>query len=118
MVRDAELHSTEDQARKDAIEARNQADALIYSVDRTLAENKQKLAAADISRINAALEQARQAVKGDDAEAIRRTTAELQTASHAMAEALYKGEQKQASPADAGGVKDAEVVDAEFAETK
>ena len=117
MVHDAEAHSTEDQARKEAIEARNQADALIYSVEKTFAENKQKLAAGDVSRIDAALEQARQAVKGDDAEAIRRATAELQTASHAMAEALYKGEQKTGA-ADAGGVKDAEVVDAEFAETK
>jgi molecular chaperone DnaK len=118
MVRDAEAHSTEDQARKEAIEARNQADALIYSVEKTLAENKPKLAAGDVGRIDAALEQARQAVKGDDAEAIRRATAELQTASHAMAEALYKGEQKAASTPDGGGVKDAEVVDAEFAETK
>jgi molecular chaperone DnaK len=117
MVRDAEAHSSEDQARKDAIEARNHADALIYSVEKTFAEHKQKLAAADASRIDTALEQTRQAVKGDDAEAIKRATAELQAASHAMAEALYKGQQQAANPSDAG-VKDAEVVDAEFAETK
>ncbi len=95
MVSDAEAHSTEDQARKEAIEARNQADALIYSVEKTLAENKQKLAAGDVGRIDAALEQARQAVKGDDAEAIRRATTELQTASHAMAEALYKASRRR-----------------------
>ncbi len=66
-------------------------------MEKTFAENKQKLAAGDVGRIDAALEQARQAVKGDDVEAIRRATAELQTASHAMAEALYKGEQKTAA---------------------
>ena len=118
MVKDAEAHSAEDQTRKDAIEARNQADGLIYSVEKTFTEHKQKLNAAEIGRIDAALEAARQAVKADDVEAIRRTTAELQSASHAMAEALYKAKDAGAAPADSPGVKDAEVVDGEFAETR
>jgi molecular chaperone DnaK len=118
MVRDAEAHSGEDQARREVIEARNQADALIYSVERTFAEHKQKLAAADVGRIDAALDKARAAVKGDSADAIRSATEELQKASHAMAEALYKAGQGAAAGAGAPGVKDAEVVDGEFAETK
>jgi molecular chaperone DnaK len=118
MVKDAEAHSADDQARKDAIEARNQADALIYSVEKTFAEQKQKLASVEVNRIETALEAAKTAVKGDDVSAIRSATAELQTASHAMAEALYKA--NQARPAEQGSpdVKDAEVVDGEFAETR
>jgi molecular chaperone DnaK len=72
--------------------------------------------------VESALEAARAAVKGDDKDAISRAGDELQQASHAMAEALYKAESSQASaggPDQSGaGVKDAEVVDAEFAETK
>jgi molecular chaperone DnaK len=109
MVKDAESHAADDQTRRDAIEARNQADALIYQVEKTLTESKSKLAAADVNRIESALEAARQAVKGEDANAIRSATTELQQASHAMAEALYKS--SPSSP-QADDVKDGEVVDA------
>jgi molecular chaperone DnaK len=123
MVKDAEANATADKARREAIEARNQADALIYSVERTLAEHKANLASSDVSRIESALERAKQAVKGDDAAAIQAATNELQQASHAMAEALYKGNQGQpsgASATDQGApdIKDAEVVDGEYAETR
>src|SRR5687767_7821613 len=110
MVKDAEAHAADDQSRRETIEARNQADALIYSVDKTLTENRTRLDAADASRIEAALENARQAVKRDDGPAIRTATNELQQASHAMAQALYQaaGKNANASP----DVKDGEVVDA------
>ena len=111
MVKDAEAHAADDQSRREAIEARNQADALIYQVEKTFTENKSKLGAADASRIEAALESARQAVKGDNVDAIRQATAELQQASHAMAQALYQGANGQSADA-AGDVKDGEVVDA------
>jgi molecular chaperone DnaK len=87
-------------------------------VEKTLTEHKQKLGAAEIGRIESALEAARHAVKGDDADAIRRATAELQTASHAMAEALYKSKDAGTPPEGSPDVKDAEVVDGEFAETR
>jgi molecular chaperone DnaK len=118
MVKDAEAHSAEDLARKDAIEARNQADALIYSVEKTFTEHKQKLASAEVNRIETALEAAKTAVKGDDVAAIRSATAELQTASHGMAEALYKANQARPAEHSSPDVKDAEVVDGEFAETR
>jgi len=122
MVKEAASHASEDQTRRDAIEARNQADALVYSTERTLAENKAKLELGILNRVESALEAAKQAVKGDDVEAMQRAASELQQASHAMAEALYQAESNQASaggPDQSGaGVKDAEVVDAEFAETK
>ncbi len=115
MVKDAEANAAVDQTRRDAIEARNQADTLIYSVEKTYTENKAKLTSTDAGRIESALETAKQAVKGDDVAAIRAATSELQQASHAVAEALYAATQKgQASP----GVQEGEVVEGEYAETK
>ena len=111
MVKDAEAHAADDQTRRDAIDARNQADALIYQVEKTLTESKDKLGAAEAGRVEAALAAARQAVKSDDVTSIRNATSELQQASHAMAQALY---QASASGAQASGsdVKEGEVVDA------
>ncbi|MBA3269098.1 MAG: Hsp70 family protein, partial [Acidobacteria bacterium] len=116
MVKDAQAHVADDQSRREAIEARNQADALIYSVDKTATESKGTLGAEDLGRIEAALQKAKQAVQGDDVEAIRTATTELQHASHAMAEALYKAAQPSASQAasrshTSSDVKDGEVVD-------
>jgi molecular chaperone DnaK len=126
MVKDAQAHAADDAGRRETIDARNQADALIYSVEKTFTENKAKLGA-EAAQVESALAQAKEAVKGDDKNAITAATNELQKASHAMAEALYKAQaqtgsrepgagSRQDNPADA--VKDGEVVDAEFAETK
>jgi molecular chaperone DnaK len=122
MVKDAEAHAAEDKSRQEAIEARNQTDALIYQVEKTYTENKAKLGTAEASRVDAALEAAKQAVKGEDVGAIRNAANELQQASHAMAQALYQasGARPQASGESdvrdraAGGsdVKEGEVVDA------
>jgi molecular chaperone DnaK len=112
MVKDAEAHAADDQTRREAIEARNQADALIYQVEKTYNESKSKLGAAEAGRVEAALEAAKQAVKGDDVNAIRTATTELQQASHAMAEALYKTTQAGSGDASRDDVKDGEVVDA------
>jgi molecular chaperone DnaK len=126
MVKDAESHAADDQSRRETIDARNQADALIYQVEKTLGESRAKLGAAETGRVEAALEAAKQAVKGDDVNVIRSATTELQQASHAMAEALYQasgsrhqapGSRPQApgSGPQASGddnVKDGEVVDA------
>jgi molecular chaperone DnaK len=113
MVRDAEAHAADDQARRDAIEARNQAEALAYSVEKTLAENRDKVPAADASRVEAALTAVREAIRTDDTAAIRRTTEELQRLSHSMAEALYKSGSTAGAAPHAGAPRDGEVVDAE-----
>jgi molecular chaperone DnaK len=123
MVKDAEAHAAEDKGRRDTIDARNQVDALVYSVEKTLADSRGRLDADLIGRVESRLEAARAAVKGDDKDAITRAGADLQAASHAMAEALYKTQADQAptggAPGQGGaGVTDADVVDAEFAETK
>ena len=117
MVKDAEAHATEDKGRRELIDARNQADSLAYSVEKTVNENRDRLPAADVSAIESALSTLRDAVKADDVEAIRRATDSLQKASHTMAEQLYK--QSEANAANAAGserkdddVKEGEVVDA------
>jgi molecular chaperone DnaK len=114
MVKDAEAHAADDQGRREAIEARNQADALIHQVEKTLTESKSKLATDITTRVESALEAARTAVKADDVNAIRNATSELQQASHAMAQALYQASASgtQAPGGAAGDVKDGEVVDA------
>jgi molecular chaperone DnaK len=123
MVKEAEAHATEDQARREQIEARNHADVLIYSTETTLNENRGKLGATETSRVESALAAARDAVKSENVDRIRTATTELQQASHAMAEALYKANQSQpsadgAKSRDESSVKEGEVVDGEYAETR
>jgi molecular chaperone DnaK len=115
MVKDAAAHEAEDKARRDVIDARNQADSLAYSVEKTINENRDRLPAADVSRVETAIATLRDAVKGDNLEAIRRASDDLQKASHAIAEQLYKqqasGSRPQASEQN-DDVKEGEVVDA------
>jgi molecular chaperone DnaK len=123
MVKDAQAHAADDAGRREVIDARNQADALIYSVEKTFTENKGKLGA-EAAQVEGALARAREAVKGDDKGAITSATDELQRASHAMAEALYKASSGSREPADGNRQdnparpQEGEVVDAEFAETR
>jgi molecular chaperone DnaK len=122
MVRDAEAHAADDKSRRETIDARNQVDALIYSVEKTLHDSRSRLDVALIGRVESALDAARAAVKSDDKDAITRAGDELQQTSQAIAEALYKAQGSQASAGDSpqgnADVRDAEVVDAEYAETK
>ncbi len=117
MVRDAEAHAAEDRARRDAIEVRNQAEALAYSVEKTLTENRDKVPAAEASRVEGAVAVVREAIRTDDTAAIRRATEELQRLSHAMAETLYKAKAAPDATPHADAAKDGEVVDAEVVES-
>jgi molecular chaperone DnaK len=117
MVKDAEAHANEDKQRRELIDVRNQADSLAYSVEKTVNENRDRLPATDVTRIESAVAALRDAAKGDDVEMIRRASDDLQKASHAMAEQLYT--QSQANAANAAApqdknddVKEGEVVDA------
>jgi len=122
MVREAEAHAAEDARRKQEIELRNQTDSLVYSTERTLNEHGAKLSEADRKAIESALAEAREALKGDDIERIKRAQANLTQASHRLAEIMYREAQARASQAgdgrpgggQAGGPKEGEVVDAEF----
>ncbi len=125
MVHDAQSHSDEDKKKREEIEARNHADTLVYTTEKTLAENKDKLSAADVEAAEKALEATRKAVQQGGREQIDAAAAELTKASHRIAEALYKqastgagatGEPGTASAGggkgdDKGDVIDAEVVD-------
>ena len=123
MVKEAQSHASEDQARRDLIDARNQADSLAYQVEKTVNDNRTKIAVGDLSKVEAAVAEVRRVAQTDDLAAIRKATEELQHASHAVAEQLYKQTQNAPSSGPAhsapgSNVKDAEVVDAEYAETK
>jgi molecular chaperone DnaK len=116
MLKDAEAHAAEDKGRRELIDARNQADSLAYSVERSVNENRDRLPADDVSRIEAAIVSLRQASQGEGLDAIRRATDELQRLSHAMAEQLYKQGQTGAGANAAhdrhDDVREGEVVDA------
>jgi molecular chaperone DnaK len=121
LVKDAQSHASEDQAKRDLIDARNQADSLAYQVEKIVADNREKVPAGELSNAEAAIAGVRKAIQTDDLAAIKGASDELQRASHAMAEHLYKQGQQQppaaAAPEAGANVKDAEVVDAEYAET-
>jgi len=117
MVKDAEGHAAEDKARREVIDARNQADSLAYSVEKTINENRDRLPAVDVERVEKAIGVVRDAVKGDNLETIRAASDELQKASHSIAEQLYKNQsqapgQSQGSNARHDDVVEGEVVDA------
>jgi molecular chaperone DnaK len=121
LVRDAETHAAEDKVRREVVDVRNQAESLAWSVEKTLTESRDKVATSDAARAEQAIAAVREAVKGDDTDAIKRAAEELQRASHAVAEALYKsqdGGSDNARRRDTSEAKEGEVVDAEFAETK
>ncbi len=120
MVKEAQSHATEDESRRDLIDARNQADSLAYQAEKTIADNREKIAVGDLSKVEAAIAEVRRVAQADDLGALKKATDELQKASHAMAQGLYQGSQgAQGSQGPSeSNVKDAEVVDAEYAETK
>jgi len=121
LVKEAQSHASDDQAKRDLIDARNQADSLAYQVEKTVAEHREKVAVGELSKAEAAIADVRRAIATDDLAAIRKASDELQRASHAMAEHLYKQGQPAPGPSASApepNVKDAEVVDAEYAETK
>src|SRR5437762_10518422 len=90
MVKEAQSHASEDEARRDLIDARNQADSLAYQVEKTVNDNRTKIAVGDLSKVEAAVAEVRRVAQTDDLAAIRKATDELQRASNAIAEPLYQ----------------------------
>jgi molecular chaperone DnaK len=96
MVKDAEAHANEDRKRREEAEARNQADNAIYAVEKALSENA-NVPESDKKDIEAKIEAAKEALKGSDIDAVKKTTEELLQASHKLAEQSYaQGEQTAA----------------------
>jgi len=115
MVKDASAHEAEDKVRRELIDERNQADSLAYSVEKTVNENRDRLPSIEVGQVESAIAAVREAVKGDNLQAIRSARGELEKVSHALAEQLYK--QQAAAPGAKASekddnVKDGEVVDA------
>jgi molecular chaperone DnaK len=90
MVHEAQAHADEDKQRQEEIEARNRADSLIYSTEKTLEENKEKLGEEDVSAVKTALDEAKKAVEEGGKDRIESAVAGLERASHKLAEVLYQ----------------------------
>jgi len=128
MVKDAEAHADEDKKRKAAVEAKNHAEALVHSTEKALAEHGSKVGNAERTAIENAMADLKEALKGDDSNAIQQKTNALAQASMKLGEAMYKAQQEaQATPGTgtgtgtgtgggAAGEKKEDVVDAEFTE--
>ena len=130
LIKDAELHAEDDKKKRELVDARNHADALIYSTEKSMKDLGDKVDAETKSKVEAAIEPLKKAMEGDDTEEIKRLTEEMTQASHKLAEAMYQ----EASKADAqqqdgaGGAAgqeqagpsapDEDVVDADFEEVK
>jgi len=125
-LKDAELHAEEDKKKKELVDVRNHADAMIYSTEKSVSEFGDKVDDATKSQIETAISNLKKALEGDDTEEIKRLTEELTQASHKLAEIMYKqasqegaGQAGEEAGAEAGpSAADDDVVDADFEEVK
>ncbi|MDA9743346.1 molecular chaperone DnaK [Candidatus Pelagibacter sp.] len=123
MVKDAESNKEEDKKKREAVDARNQADTLIHSTEKNIKEHGSKVSDADKKSIEDASANLRNALKGTDVEEIKKKTQDLVQASMKLGEAIYKSQQgakPEDAPKDAKkeDTKDDNVVDADFEEVK
>jgi len=130
MVKDAQSHTEDDKKRRRLAEGRNQADTMIYTTEKNLAEHGDKIAEEEKTKITEAIAATRKAMEGDDPAAIESAVQALTTASHKLAEEMYKkasatgggpagpgtGAGAEAGPGNDGARTDEKVVDAEFEE--
>ena len=103
MVKDAEVHSAEDKKRREVIDTRNQADQLIYSLEKLLKENKDRIPEAEAKKVQAEMENTRKAAAGEDLETIKTAMESLSRASHKLTETLYQQAGAQPEPERPGG---------------
>ena len=129
LIKDAELHAEDDKKKKELVEARNSADALIYSTEKSIKDLGDKIDASTKGKVEAAIEPLKKAMEGDDVAEIKRLSEELTQAAHKLAEAMYQQasqeDQQQAGADAAGGPEqpgpspsEEDVVDADFEEVK
>ncbi len=103
MARDAESHSADDRKKRDEIEARNRADAMMYNVEKMLKEHRDKISDTDAKQVETAVEDVKKAMAEGGLEAITSATDKLTTASHKLAEAMYKSQSAGGPGAGAPG---------------
>jgi len=121
MVKDAEAHAAEDKTRRELVEAKNQAESLVHSTEKSLSEHGDKVSATDKSAVESAIESLKSALAGDDAEVIKARTTDLMQASMKLGEAVYAAQQSEAAAgghdeAHAGHEAKDDVIDADFRE--
>jgi molecular chaperone DnaK len=119
MVKDAESHAEEDKKRRELVDAKNQAEGLVHSTTKALAEHGDKVDAATKGSIETALQELKDVVSGEDVAAIQAKTQALLQASMKLGEAMYKASQEEGAEGaegTAGPSSDEEVVDADFEE--
>jgi molecular chaperone DnaK len=132
MVKDADAHSDEDKKRREIIDAKNQADQLVYSLEKLMRENKDKISDEDAKNIQAEIDSTKKAIESEDIDQIKQAMEALSQASHKISETMYQqATQQQAqqapgaqeAPQDASGAgtggqqadaeNEAEIIDAE-----
>ena len=127
LVKDAELHAEEDKTLREKVEVKNNADSMIYSTEKSMAEMGDKVDSETKSKVEGIIQQLKKAMEGDDTAEIKRLSEELTQASHKVAEAMYQQASQagaQAGGPDAAGsgahgqAEDEDIVDADFEEVK
>jgi len=126
MVKDAEANKEADKKKRESVDARNQADTLLHSTEKSLKEHGSKVSETDKKAIETSAANLRNALKGTDSEEIKKKTQDLVQSSMKLGEAVYKSQQKKDAKPDASkgdakkneGKKDDNVVDADFEEVK
>jgi molecular chaperone DnaK len=131
MMRDAESHAAEDKARREAVDLRNEADSLVFRTEKILSENAETISADDAAPVQTALDELKEALKGEDIDRIKSTMDDVNTKAAALGQAIYAASQAAAAAeagagdADTGGadagaddVVDAEIVDEEDKDDK
>lgn len=127
LVKEAQAHSEDDKKKREVVELRNQADTLVYSTEKNLSEHGDKIAEEEKTKINEAIANLRKAMEGAEPESIKSAMQNLTTASHKLAEEMYKKASAEAATAGGPGespsagngessTSDEKVVDAEFEE--
>src|ERR1700678_849147 len=99
MAKDADAHASEDKAKREEVEARNQLDGMVYNIEKMLREHGDKISGQERSDVENALADAKKALEGTDAAAMNKARENLTSASHKLAEAMYKATSAQTPPA-------------------
>jgi molecular chaperone DnaK len=103
MARDAESHASDDRKKKEEIESRNRADAMVYNIEKMLKEHREKVSVADAKAVEEALEETKKAMSEGGIDRINQATSKLETASHKLAEAMYKASSQPGGTPPEGG---------------
>ena len=125
MIKDAEEHAEEDRKRREEVSVRNEAETLVYQTEKFLTDNAEKIPSDGKDKVQAAIDKAKEALKGDDIAALRTAIEEIKTESAAMGQAMYEQTAAEGATAADGGAADSnasdnggddDVVDAEVVE--